>query len=237
MSGQFKGRSIALCLPGEVYRREWVHSSLFLFANLLRHFESVDPVFHYDSNVYATRTELAAHVLKLNPRPYYILWLDDDNLITWEQLCRLILGLDSGLADVIAGWCWRKSPDPRMPVAPYVSCGSLGGEGGATPWHFRELAAGSLDVKRVGWTGFPAVLMRSETLARIPVPFRPVLAEGPRGFLSEDISFCVTAGLKDVRIAVDRRVKVPHLKLSAGDPPGFQGFEFAEQSAESEDAA
>lgn len=235
---QFKGNSIALCFPGEVYRREWVHSAMLLFVDLFQHFEAVyPPVFHYESNVYATRAELADFVLKLNPRPYYTFWLDDDNLISTPQLFQLLADLDSELADVIAAWCWRKPSDPRMPFAPFVSCGYFDDDEMAYPWHYRELMNAPSDLVSVEWTGFPAVAMRTETLARIPRPFQPVLTQTGRGFLSEDISFCRHAADSDVRVAVDRRLKIPHLKLGAGDPPGFTDFTSAEQSAESETAA
>ena len=43
----------------------------------------------------------------------------------------------------------------------------------------------------------------------------------PWGFNSEDVSFSIYARAAGLKMAVDRRIKVPHFKIAAPDPGGF----------------
>jgi hypothetical protein len=84
----------------------------------------------------------------------------------------------------------------------------------------QELAEGDNDLKEIGWTGFPAFAMRGTALVKAGMnPFAPIISDKAAwGFFSEDTSFCINARTNGCKFYVDRRVKVPHLKLRAADP-------------------
>ena len=63
----------------------------------------------YTSNVYATRNMLAGCVIgpEADPKPDYVFWLDDDNLISLDCFNRLMYDLETHPeVDVVSGWTW-----------------------------------------------------------------------------------------------------------------------------------
>jgi hypothetical protein len=89
-------RSIAVCLPGEEFRSEWVCRWTQLFGHLTQvHQFMTLPFFGHSSNVYCTRIEMAKGVLE-SPIPCeFSLWIDDDNTLTPDHFDMLLSDLDA----------------------------------------------------------------------------------------------------------------------------------------------
>lgn len=213
-------KKIAVCLPGESYSSVWVVNWTQLMSQLLPLFDVV-PIFGYSSNVYVTRQCMAHAILETKPSVDFALWIDDDNILSWPHLVTL---LDDMVhypeADVVAGWCWIQ-PDV-IEAAEKVSAGRFSPDRGkCVALTHAEMQAHPSDLIEVEYTGFPAVLMRYEALAKAgTAAFAPVPNPAhPYGFSGEDTSFCINAREKGgSRIFIDRRVKVPHLKLRDAQP-------------------
>lgn len=203
-------RTIIVCLPGEQFSSKWVAHWTDVFARLSANY-FVGPLFCESSNVHVTRAVLAKDALEISHADF-ILWIDDDNLVTGEQVERLIKHMDDypDTIDMVAAWCeiGHKGQEPLL-----ASCGLFNERGLNVPLKPERMETGPI-LRRVQWTGFPVVLMRREALAKLDKPFAPLLnPESPYGFDSEDIAFCKRANELDLGIYVDTRMKVPHLKL------------------------
>ena len=208
---------IAVALPGERFSSTWVYHWTQLFGGLLTQY-NVHPNFCYSSNVYATRQTLFDDFSAMRPQPDYMLWIDDDNLVTVDQVQQLILDLKANPEmDMVAGWCWQAGDVYNM--AARTSVGVFESSGLPRFLSYEELQART-DVSEIGFTGFPIVLMRRNILDKLGKDaFAPRF--GPlydRGYAGEDVSFCIRAREAGVRILVDRRIKVPHLKLRSAEP-------------------
>ena len=227
-------KTIAVGLPGESFSSKWVFGWTQVFGELMGKY-NVEPLLAYSSNVYATRSTIFKHFRDCRPIPDYLLWLDDDNTITMEQVETLIHDLDSRPdAGMVAGWCWLAADGYDETVDRAVTSAGMFEESGLVRGiGYRELMAGENPLREVGFTGFPVVLMRGSLLnAMDENAFSPIMHPGyPFGFAGEDCAFCKRAGEAGVKILVDRRVKVPHLKLRAAEPKDLP--ELAMQSVES----
>ena len=220
---------IAVCLPGETFSHHWVAAWTQLFTHLLKRGFSVAPCFQHCSNVYFTRQALAKCVQECTTAPSFVLWIDDDQILTPEHF-DLLMGDLQGLpqADIVAGWSWIELEGNWA-----VSAGKHSADGKTVTFVPREeverlRALGQ--VAEVEWTGFPAVLMRANVLEKaaeqarqrtgVANPFAPLAAPNSVwGFTGEDIAFCVNAKDAGCKIYLDARVEVPHLKLRALVPP------------------
>jgi len=204
-------RSICVCLPGETFSRPWVMNWTALLAVLSRDFRLLAPIFGYSSSPDVTRNGFRNEVLK-GEIPDYVLWLDDDNILTPDDLLQLVADLEEHPdISMAAGWSW--CADGRSITAglmlPNGNCGRI---------DYKTMNEGPHDLFRVEWTGFPAVLMRGALLAeagpkafvKIPNNIAPWFCYG------EDISFCLN--VKHRLMVIDRRVRVPHLKLADNQP-------------------
>ena len=211
-------KRLALCMPGERFSSAWVANHMLLFAELTQRFD-VAPIFCESSNVYVTRAAIAESIVKSGPLPDYVLWIDDDNIVTLQHALMLIDDLEknSGIAGV-CGWCWCLPDHYGLP--PCLSVGAFLENGMLHKFTYEELMEGEIELKRVGFTGFPVFLMRGEVLAKFSnTPFAPILSNASTwGFFGEDVSFCIRASQAGLKFFVDRRVKVPHLKLRAAEP-------------------
>lgn len=212
---------IVVCLPGENYSAEWVMGWTQLLFYLAQR-AIVLPINSYASNVYVTRASLAAQVKQLYPLPDFVLWLDDDNLLSAEGFMYLLATLlENPELDAAAGWCWVQHGPKETTASARISAGMFDDRGLVVPLTLPELFCGPSHVRRVEYSGFPAVLMHADCLEFSDKPFRPVEnAAAEWGMYGEDVSFWLRSGAK---VAVDRRVEVPHLKRLVDVPAADAG--------------
>lgn len=224
---------LSVCLPGGDFSGDFMAYWTTLFAMLSRHY-AVQPFFAYSSNVYVTRACLAKEVLEAKVKSDLILWIDHDNLVTFEQVQMLIEDMvNHPQIGSVAGWCNLAKQDK-------VSVGEFRPDGETIPYTTQqaEFSHGLRErpnyrrPQQVGWHGFPCVLMRPETLAAAggAKAFMPIIEPHLHwGFSGEDIAFCRRATEAGHKLYVDWRVKVPHLKLS--DCNSISPAKAAEQAA------
>ena len=222
-------RLIALCLPGESFSfryvfsmfkvRDWLHENNFMVEDYGAH----------TSNVYCTRIELADAVLKVGMDPEFVLWVDDDNVVSPQDVQALIADLDGHPElDWVGGCCWCDTGDyENHPFVlsfgrqgPNLECNLFGVEDWCKFQVQKKLAITSDDVAPDAlWSGFPVILMRGAMLKRLGwEAFKPMLGNYHRGFTSEDTTFFYRAHEAGMKGAIDLRVMVPHLKLRGIQP-------------------
>jgi hypothetical protein len=160
--------------------------------------------------------------MSMNPKPDYVLWIDDDQILSPAKFDLLLNDLEQMPdADVVAAWSWIQA---ETETAARVSAGlysEADQEVSYIPRADIERLCGLIEVE---WTGFPAVLMRYSALEKAgPQCFAPIPAPRSRwGWTGEDISFCVNLKARGGSIFVDSRCFVPHLKLRAIQPVAVQ---------------
>ena len=216
---------IAVCMPGEHFSSAWVANWTTLQNMLTRQYDLI-PIFAYSSNVYVTRACMAEQLKSMIPEPDVVLWFDDDQIFTYEHFKMLADSLDHNpTCDAVTGWSWVQpdvygiNSDKAM-----VSVGMKGEKGECQLMNYARLMEGDKDVKEIHFTGFPGMLMRYSLLEKAgDRPFSPIIDENFLwGFAGEDTSFCIRARRGGGKILVDRRVKIPHLKLRAAEPFGHE---------------
>lgn len=207
-------KTLAVCLPGETFSHEWVTAWTASLPWLSQHFSLLPPFFGYSSNPHITRAALLNNIFSVCAAgnvPDYILWIDDDNPVEPVHLKQLFEDLEEHPEiDVIAAWCWMK--DGKR-----ISAGNFAEDGSSRPLPFDQLMSGLHDIWRVDWTGFPCVIVKTEVFMKVQNPFGMMECNIWPGFYGEDMAFSRRATAAGFMIAVDRRVRVPHLKL--GDIP------------------
>lgn len=219
---QVAKKKVALCMPGEGFSSSWVANMMCVFAELTARYD-VAPVFCESSNVYVTRMAIAESIVKSGTIPDYVIWIDDDNIVTARDILMLIEDLDaSEEIACVAGFCWCLANNYGVP--PKLSVGTFRADGLLESMTYEELMAGDEHVKPIGWTGFPAVAMKGDVLVKVGVQsFAPILSDAtPWGFWGEDIAFCIRARDAGLKFFVDRRVKVPHLKFRDANPTNLE---------------
>ena len=213
------GKWIAICIAGEMVPLKWAIALNGLTHGLRSAGWSVALHDNYRTSVYATRQANLESVLKSEPQPDYVLMFDDDNIVNFEHVARLLDLLESRPeVDAAAGWCWFQ-PDADLPdVRP--SCGHFAPDS----WGLRCFEAISFqrekEPREIEWTGFPCFLIRRSAFDRLPArPFLPLIDESlPYGMGGEDASFCKRAMDAGLKFLVDPRVKVQHIKPRAIEP-------------------
>ena len=201
-------RHIAVCVAGGPFAVAWLKRWTELLELAQRY--DLEIVFNFaGTNVYHMRFVMAQNVLSLGQLDY-VLWLDDDQLVSIEQVEQLIADLDGNSdVDMVAGW--TVTGVDVYPTALQLSCGFEDRE--ITPKEL--LGVDAPELREVDYTGFPLVLMRGELLRALgPEGFLPVEGHPTFGIYGEDVSFCLRARKLGKKICVDRRVgPLPHLKL------------------------
>lgn len=216
---EFKRPLFACILPGSVFSQAWVGNWTSILSTLMDQFR-VTVQYGYSSNVYFQRQGML-DALKAGPRPDFILWIDDDQILTLENLNRLISDLkENQELDIACGWAWCEG-DIYGAGTPKLSCG-VWDQGECRRLQYEEMERSRWDLIPIAYSGFPAVLMRGSVLDRLPErAFLPLYDEKqfpPYGMSGEDVAFFFRAERVGIRSAVDRRVKVPHLKLRCAEP-------------------
>lgn len=217
-------QNIAVCLPGEWFHSTWVaQNAMQLMVHLFGKFRNVWPVMPMAiSNVHMARHAALDYISKLPEPVKFVLWIDDDNLLTAEHFDLLLDDLESHPEiSGVAGWCWIH-PDGRPSV------GALDENGISHSWDYQKMMQADADLlpftgpekDDAGWSGFPVLLHRYEVIEKIgKFPFRPVLNDAwNTGMSGEDIAFFVNASKAGLRFVCDRRVRVPHLKYGNPEP-------------------
>lgn len=207
-----QNRKIAICVAGDSFPISWVARwSEIIGLAYTKH--DCNLVFNMASstNVYQMRMQMARNVLSLEPSDY-VLWLDDDQLATVEQVEQLIADLEEN-PDVamVTGWtvCGADTFESRPQLSFALKA----------QWHefttVEAVKSQKSDLMEVAYTGFPLVLMRGELLAKLgPGAFWPKSTEPGKLPDGEDVAFCKAAIAAGQKVCVDRRVgPLPHLKL------------------------
>lgn len=219
-------QKLACLLPGENFSQAYVGAWTSILSESEQLFE-VNVQFGHSSNVYFTRQLMADSVAPT--KPDLILWLDDDQVLTLAGYRQLLADLaQHPELDAVAGWAWCQANIYGGPEAK-LSCGVKPEGEKARRMSYAELMGGEADLKPVYFSGFPALLMRGALLDQVAGnrgirgerAFLPIFDEDlfpPYGMSGEDAAFTMRAHDQGFKIAVDRRVKVPHLKLRCAEP-------------------
>ncbi|MFN7996964.1 MAG: class I SAM-dependent methyltransferase [Bryobacteraceae bacterium] len=222
--GDENQKTVAVVLPGETFSSTVVNAWTGLLIHLLTNYNLIPPYFAYSSNVYITRSSALDALLKSSVQPDYVLWLDDDNVLSPEHFEMLRADLDAHPeAAAVGAWCWVQPQGYDIEAT--MSAGVWTADGRCAPMPLVELAKAQIEQKllEVGYFGFPAVLMRYETLRLAgPNPFAPWPTPGYGwGFAGEDASFCRAAATRSgCRFFIDPRVQIPHYKTrNVGSTP------------------
>jgi len=205
---------IHVCVPGEWFCSVWLNHFSVMLTGLLAKYV-VQASYAYSSNVYCTRHDLARSVIETSKehRPEYVLWLDDDNLVTPAQVEQLLNDLrEHPEIDMVVGWSVIQPDVVEMPGE--CSCGDQ--RNGLNHRFSTQEVMEFPGLREVTHSGFPLVVMRYDMLEKLgPKAFNPLLDSSPRGFMGEDFAFCTRARQNGFKIFCDTRIQVPHLKLRA----------------------
>jgi Glycosyltransferase like family 2 len=228
--------TIAVLMPGEHFHRRWVVAWTNLLVSSLSGGYDIAPLFGFASSPHVTRGALVKELGNTPPsvRIDYVLWIDDDNIVTPSDVKRLLSILQSRPdVDIAAGWCWIEG-DVESGRAARVSCGMW-----AKEFTQSSFSSDAMELERergklmlAEWTGFPCVLMRANVLQKLGEhPFAGIPSEfAMHGMWGEDISFCIRAHQLGLKIAIDPTVKVDHLKVQpVPDPPKRKVIDLASE--------
>jgi hypothetical protein len=214
-------KRIAIATLGESFSSLWMFGWTEAMLKLPKHYDVIVPPPFYSTVVSLARAAMA-HKLLEQPADYVIL-IDDDNPPQDWQLVQLITDLElNPQIDLVAGWYGLE-----MGGESTLSFGRSFRVIKAT--FQRRYPAGEADffnpeapeLQDIDWTGLGMVAMRWELLKKCgPGAFLPE-QEMPeehwigltQGFIFDDMHFCKVAKAHGARLFVDRRVRVPHLKL------------------------
>lgn len=209
------GRAIALCLAGENFSRKFLTATISLTHGLRTAGWNLAIEDEYTSNVFVTRQVLLDRVRSGEVQPEYILMIDDDNVVNYPDVERLLQILeDDPSIDAASGWCYIVDPEHDRVVP---SCGVFSPDG-CHLTHFDAIALlQSQEVREIEWTGFPCFLIRRDAFDKLPShPFLPILDERLTFKMSgEDAAFCKRAMDAGLKFVVDPRIKLQHIKPRA----------------------
>jgi GT2 family glycosyltransferase len=204
-----KGKTIAICAPGATFSSDWVGHLYELWCHAIAKGYGLGFFQAYCCYIHMTRMTLLKAVLEC-PEPIdYVLWIDHDNLVTWEQLEKLIAHLEAQPGpSIMAGWYYVMGPDHSLKTVVGKWEESLQG--------FRLVGASEIvpngnGLMKADAVGFGCILM----------PFEVMKTLGPEAFVSqdgkygEDFVFCDAAKKAGIPLFVDPTIEVPHLKLRA----------------------
>lgn len=208
---------VAIIRMGESFSGRWLDgwdALLGAWGNLY----DVRLVRSYATEVCMARASAAEQALKTSAD--YILWLDDDNPPNPAGASQLLADVQHPDIALAAGWygCETQAGVELSFGRAYNVIGSQ--KKRRRPADLHDFLLPEIgDIQEIDWTGFGCVMMKRTLLEAVgPEAFLPI-AEGDaedgwqQKFIWDDWSFCRRAKEKGFRLFVDRRVKVPHLKL------------------------
>ena len=211
---------ILIGLPGAGAGGPWLIHWNMLFARFMREYRVVC-CYGMGANIYQVRNRCMPAWDKLPNEVEFMLWIDSDNLVTYEafDLLRIALKKNPSL-DMVAGWAWTQ--DVMGDEQPKISAGYWYGEVAANLQHQQILNSIAADkLIPVDWTGLCFALIRAESLKQLgSQPFMPIPVQNgdTTRLLSEDESLCLLARQMGLKLAVHPGVKVPHLKPKPIEP-------------------
>lgn len=220
---------LACVIPGETFNQAWVGAWTNILGRIFEKFH-VNVQMGFSSNVYFTRQAQFDALKCISPKPDLILFLDDDQILTVEALDRLFLDMEEHPElDGVVGWAWCESN--IYGGEPKLSCGPVSETGKPSRFTHQQMVDAGGDLISIGWSGFPAALVRGRVMDKIgPRAFMPIFDEElfpPWGMSGEDVAFFMHATEAGLKFAVDRRVKVPHLKMRCAEPVAVSSLEGA----------
>lgn len=203
-----KTKTLALCLPGETFNSKYLMNVLDLYKYVGANYATHPYNSHCSGGADLVRWALTSII---NQREYdYVLWMDDDNLLSTDHFKLLMAALDNYPdIDLIAGWC----PTELGSVSAGIFQASGPQEGLLEPLTLEEIQSAK-GLINIDWTGFPGVLMRGSLLRKLGADAWLKIPEPriPWGSFGEDASFCKRARAIGAHLALDPRVQIPHLK-------------------------
>ena len=212
-------KSVALCIPGETFSASWVMGLINALPAMNREYD-MQIVNVFSSNPSVTRQTIARTLLQ-NPKTFdYVLWVDDDNVLSEEHV-KLLLEVMETYPDIdlVAGWCdiTRSQYDFADNK---VSCGTFDDHGRCVQFTAEEVTT-ARGLVGIDWTGFPCVMMRGSLITKLgPKSFSSISDDSLEwGFYGEDVSFCKRAKEIGAVMVMDPRIKLPHLKLRDANRP------------------
>ena len=220
-------KSLAVVMPGSGFSAEWLSTWDDLHEFLGSRFR-LGRIYSQSNNIYYVRIEAARAVLALGV-PDYVLWIDSDNPPTIQAFSALLADMQASERntdpmlrpiDISGAWYRYKGPDKQFS---YIAAGR---SFGADDMQLSEaevldaLKRGKL-IDDLAFIGFGMLLMRGSVLAELgPQGFAPVQSDA-RGFLADDVSWCLRAKEAGHLIYLNPAAHVEHLKLGPVEPPRF----------------
>lgn len=209
---------LAFCIPGKQQSMEWTKSwdmlKNYMFRNDIEHYLYQ----WYDSNIYGCRNSLVSRDAEIPwdmmpcflGAPYdYMVWIDSDMGFEPDDVMRLV---ESG-KDIISAVC-PMGPTNRCPA------GSYGLDDNGVPV-CRYLNIKVLDTVpkdeliEVQYAGFGFIVVKYGVFEAMDYPwFRSITwtYERRKSDPSEDLGFCLRAGMKGFKVFLHPWVRVSHTK-------------------------
>ena len=219
-------KTIVCCLPGFSFSSYWVNNWTSLLSFLQSKF-IVHVMMGFSNNIYMTRNQILEGLFnseKAGAKFDYCFWMDDDNPTDVDGFKQLLEDLEEDDSlDGILGWYWLQPHGSNIP--PAVSVGDFEVNCNIKNMTPQEAYKEPFIVP-VEWGGFGSFLIRWNAMESVgEKSFSPIIIPESRdGFSGDDISFFIRARnlaalkqIKPLKFAVDKRVKVPHLKLRNAD--------------------
>lgn len=205
---------ILIGLPGAGAGGPWLIHWNLLFARLMREYRVVC-CYGMGANIYQVRNHCMPAWDNLPEMPLYMLWIDSDNLVTYEAFALLREALQrNAQLDMVAGWAWTQ--DVMGDERPKISAGYWQDNKALNLQHSEILeAVDDNELIPVEWTGLCFSLIRAASLRALsPTPFLPIPVQvgDTMRLLAEDESFCLLGSKAGLQFAVHPAVNVPHLK-------------------------
>ena len=209
-------KKLVVLLPGLQFLNNWVMNWTELIVHLAQKF-NVLPFSVYSNNIYSTRNKLQELVFNAESQgfvPDYVLMMDDDNILTIQDFDKLLedLELNPTLTGILA-WYWIQAQVNQN--EPRASVGSINDDN-ITVIPAREMFDLDTPIIPCEYGGLGGFLCKWSEVKKLgKTPFDPV--QLPNGsidkFAGDDVSFFFRAKEMGMRIAVDKRVKLPHFKI------------------------
>lgn len=210
--------NILLCVPGNKFTDNWVHSWNDTVAALNKAGHTWGYSMAYDPVVYYARNRVLGgdNVQGKNQKPFqgkipydYLVWIDSDMVWRGSDVLRLI-----SLDVPIASGCYLMQDNKQYPIVENLDYDLLAADGA-----FKFMDRDALNAKtspfKVSYVGFGFIVIARGVFETMEYPwFRPrwVDHNNFHDFTAEDVGFCWTAKEKGHDIVVDPSVRVGHEK-------------------------